>query len=136
MFAVVFGKEAACGEELTRVPRSWSNKNLRASLVSPFTKAELKLLKDMSSKISSKIVELDLNTTTLGPRLASLLVPISDNVKELADLKFVRYPSLRVVFDFFNLLEQRSEKFPKKYLMHYSANANMTECMLESRTLP
>lgn len=123
-------EEDAFDEEILRGPRTWSKKDLRDYLVSPFTEEELKLLENCS-KMDRQIVGINRTLLISGENLASLLIPINSYVIEEHDQLFFYNPW--VVDAYFDLLTRRYKKFPDKYLKHYSLATFKTGFMFNAR---
>ncbi|XVF29448.1 hypothetical protein REPUB_Repub15cG0122000 [Reevesia pubescens] len=112
--------EAPGNEDLGREVTTWTEKDVRTYLVSPFTDEELKHLRDWQNHTSSgEYVGPDkILNEVLKPLL---LIPPPPDVS-LGDAQKY-YIDDRVVDQFFILLKGRYESFPHKYLKHYSFNS-------------
>ncbi|XVF37632.1 hypothetical protein REPUB_Repub20aG0026200 [Reevesia pubescens] len=109
--------EASWNEDhLGREATTWAEKDVRAYLVSPLTEKELKELNYWKNHdiIGESVGRYKISGKALEPLL---LIPPRDGDLGIAQKYYIEDT---VVNQFFDLLKRRSEKFPHKYVKHYS----------------
>ncbi|KAK6266560.1 hypothetical protein QUC31_017397 [Theobroma cacao] len=106
-------------------PRPWSEEDIRAYLVSPFTPDEEKQIRRWeSSGLSgdSVVREKMINVEPL------LIIPHDK------EFRHKYYIDDSVVNEFFELLKRRTERFPDMYVKHYSFDSSIARLIKESKT--
>ncbi|XWS13182.1 hypothetical protein CRYUN_Cryun36dG0015600 [Craigia yunnanensis] len=119
-FSSKFDNEAPTNEDLGREATTWTEEDVRAYLVSPFTVEEIEhLRKWQNHAISGKYVGQD---KIKGDALAPLLmIPPHDVDSKNAQNYYIEDT---VVDQFFILLKGRYKRFPQKYLKHHSFDSS------------